>query len=614
MKQNLSLIILILFFISYFSPSKSISLLSTSTIEKCINRDPSKNITCSSKLLLSLTIQNAELQGSDYIETTLSQISDKDGNIQKFSSPIKITFSKTPVKVIYPAVYYQDFNYYPKEKVIPTSSTSCSDSNTDNEPTCGWTYLNGEKIRYSQGFCCSCSLITFSKSIKRGLNCDGFLDMSATAHCLVYDQLWYSAYKIDKYKIEYKIEINVIDTKDNTVISSLELSPENTINTDDGNNILVKLIGDFLPTDLFPRDLSDKFLLIPTKPEDHIDVKLGVLRWMLVDKMKFSLDGKECDKIGVGFFAFQSQSEKCNIETGSCLNNQIHHLYQSDIEKIQQGKNPEYLMKYDKNYQYSFYANDINSRSFSYYLKGNINTLITLEINTDVLKFITNVSSGKIIHIYANDFMAMSEDGYLFIGIMNTGFFTAQYIISYECNDNIISLSSDEISLNPDETKYFNKSIYTNSKLGKENKCVVILKNSIGEKVDMKLVAFNTTTEIEFNNQNFSELNDNKGTFKDSKELFVCQDICSKVLDFNCYVQNSCWGIMVTRILIIIFVLLIIVILIKYFKKIFCFCGCIKKTICCCFCNKNKTKKNKVKSSEEDNNSEEMENNKTEIL
>ena len=547
------------------------------------------------------------MQGSDFIETILSQITDKDGNIQKLLSPIKITFSKSPVKVIYPATYFQDFNYYPKEKVIPTTSTSCSDKITDTEPTCGWAYSNGEKIKYSQGFCCSCSLISFSKNIKRGLKCDGFLDMSASAHCLVYDQLWYSAYKVDKYKIEYKIEINLIDTRDNTIISTLELSPQNNINTDDDNNILVKLIGDFLPSDLFPRDLSDKYLLIPTSPEDHLNVKMGILRWMLIDKNKFTLDGNECDKIGVGYFAFHSQGEKCNIETGSCLNNQIYHLFQSDIEKIQQGKNPEYLLKYDKNYQYSFYANDLNSRSFSYFLKGNINTLITLEINTDVLKFVTNVSSGKIIQIFANNFMAMSDDGYIEIGIKNTGYFIAQYIITYDCDDNIISLSSEEISLKPDEIKYFNKSLYTNSKLGKENKCVVILKNSIGEKIDMKLISFNTTNEIEFNNQNISESNSNKGTFIDKKEEFICSDVCSNVIDFNCYVRNSCWGIMITRLLIIIFSILLLVLFIIYSKKIF--------SCCCCFynCKKNKNKKKKVKTSDVDINSEEMYDNKNAI-
>ena len=604
-------IITLLFLISY-SPIKSISLISSSTIEKCINEEPSKNITCSPKLLLSLTIQNAELQGSDSISTTLDQITDKDGNVQKISSPVKITFSKTPVKVVYPATYFGDFNYYPKEKIIKTDATSCKDGNTDLEPTCGWAYSNGEKIKYSQGFCCYCSLLTFSSSIKRGLQCDGFLDISATAHCLIYDDLWYSAYNIDKYKIEYKIEINIIDTRDNSTITTLELSPKNTMTTDEDKNILVKLIGDFIPTDLFPKDLSDKFLLIPTHPENHINVRLGSSRWMLVDKTKFTLDGNECDKIGVGFLPFNSQGEKCNIEAGSCLKNQIYHLYESDIQKIKQGKNPEYLLKYDKNYDYILSTNDFNSRSFSYYLKGNMNTLITLEINTNVFKFVTNVSSGKIIHLLANNFESMSEDGYIEIGIINTGYFNAQYIITYLCNDNIISISSDEISLKPDEIKYLNKSIYTKSNQGKENKCIIVLKNSIGEKVDSKLIIFNTTNEIGENNQNITERDNIKGTFMDNnKNTLICEELCTRLLDFSCYTQNSCWGIMVKRLIILIAIILILVIIIKFFKKICCCYKCAKKLICCCNllkCKKKKKKNKEVKSSDEEtNNTEEME-------
>ena len=272
----------------------NISIISSSSLEKCRN-DSEKGISCKSKILLSLTIQNAELQGSDSVETTLEQVVDKDGNIQKFTSPIKIVFSKTPVKVLYPGIYVQDFNYFPKEYIISSSYTSCKDSITDEYPTCGWAYSNNEKISYSQGFCCSCSVISFSESIKRGTQCDGFLDFSATAHCLRFDDIWYSAYKIEKYKIEYKINVTLINATDNSIISILELSPENTINTDSDKNILVKLIGDFLPTDMFPRDLSNKYLIIPSKPDNHIVVKAGTKRWMLVDKERFTLDGNECD-------------------------------------------------------------------------------------------------------------------------------------------------------------------------------------------------------------------------------------------------------------------------------------------------------------------------------
>ena len=75
---------------------------------------------------------------------------------------------------------------------------------------------------------------------------------------------------------------------------------------------------------------------------------------MVVDKSYFTLDGSECDKIGVGYFAFQNQNNKCEVQSGSCLNNQIYHLYKGDEERIISGKSPEYLVYYDKK-KYSFY-------------------------------------------------------------------------------------------------------------------------------------------------------------------------------------------------------------------------------------------------------------------
>ena len=602
--SNSKLLLSIHLFVSLFYSINNISIISSSSIEKCINSDPSKDISCKSKMLLSLTIQNAELQESDYVETTLNQVADKDGNIQKFSSPIKIVFSKTPVRVLYPCTYFQDFNYQPKENIISTSSTKCSDNSNDQNPTGGWSYSNGQKVKYSQGFCCSCSALSLSKKNLRGVKCSGIFDFSASAHCLSFDPVWYSAYKVDKYKIEYTININVINVAENKTISNLQLSPKNTISINEDKTILVKLIGDFLPTDIFPRDLSNKFLIIPTKPDNSPIIKQGKYRWMLIDKNRFSLDGSECDKIGVGFFAFNTQSEKCNVEIGSCLRNQISHLYIEDIERVKNGKNPEYLIIYDKNYKYSLNDEGFSSRSFSYNLEGNINTLITLEIDTTVLKFVSNVSSGKILNIYINNnFMAMSDDGFMEISIKNTGILTAQYIISYECNNDIIALSSNEISLEPEEIKTFNKSLYTNSNIGKENNCKIILKNSIGETIDMKFISFNTIDEITFNNQ---EKEDNRNVTYDKKSYqFICEDSCINSLDIFCYINNSCWEMLITKLVILFALIIIVWISCKCFKKI-CRCyNCIKyfKFICCnlCCCKNKKKKNKKIKSSNDDN-------------
>lgn len=593
---------LYLIFISYFDLIKNISIISRSSIEKCINSDPKKDISCKSKMILSLTIQNGELQDSDNIETILDQVTDKDGNIQKFETPIKITFSKTPVEVLYPLTYFKDFNWQPNETIVKSISTSCRDSSSDEHPVCGWAkFASGRRVPDSQGFCCSCNFFSFKKADKRGTNCDGLFDISATGHCFRYSDIWYSAYTVEQYKINYLIKINVTNTLDNSTISYLELSPKNTFSMNEDKNILVKIIGDFLPADIFPRDYSNKFLLIPSKPENHFFVKEGYFRWMLVDKDKFTIDGSQCDKIGVSFTAFQNQKEKCNVPVQSCLKNQIIDLYREDAERYMKGLNTEYLIVYNKYIHFFFQDEDVNSRSFSYYLEGNINTLITLEMDTSIVKFITNVSSGKILKVYINNgFIAMSDDGLMEISVTNTGIFTAQFLLSYDCNDNIVPLSSNEISIAPEEIKNLNKSLYTRSNLGKINQCYIILKNSIGEKVDMKLIYFNTSTEISSNSQDYQNDNGSDINYEKKKQYLSCEELCvdsAPFFEFFCYINNSCWmyGLKkyYKKILYIVAIIIVFFIFVKCFKKIYCCCKCIKTLFCCCCLSKSKKKKSK---------------------
>ena len=599
-RNSFSTIIFFLFllFISYFDSIKSISIISKSSIEKCINSDPKKDISCKSKMILSLTIQNGEMQDSDNIETVLDQVTDQDGNIQKFETPIKITFSKTPVEVLYPLTYFKDFNWQPIEIVVKSTSLTCKDSSSDDKPVCGWaTTTSGKRVENNQGFCCSCNFFSNNKADKRGTNCGGLFDLSATGHCLRFSDIWYSAYTVEQYKINYIIKINVTNTLDNSTISYLELSPKNTMSINEDKNILVKLIGDFLPADIFPRDYSDKYLLIPSRPVNHFFLKQGHYRWMLVDKNKFTLDGSQCDKIGVSFAAFNNQNEKCNVPVKSCLKNQIIDLYEEDANRYMKGLNTEYLIVYNKNIHFLLQDEDFNSRSFSYYLKGNINTLLTLEMDTSIIKFITNVSSGKILKVYINDgFIAMSDDGLMEISITNTGFFTAQFFLSYECNENIVPLSSNEISLAPEEIKNLNKSLYTRSNKGVINQCSIILKNSIGEKVDMKSISFNSSTEILSNSQEYQDDNDNDINYENEKS---CEELCidsDPFLEIICYIKKSCWKYALKKyykkVLYLIAIIIIIFILIKCFKKIYCCCKCFKCLFCCCCLSKSKKIKN----------------------
>ena len=581
----------LLMFFSQFVFMHSISIISVSSLEKCINSGQSKDISCKTKMVLSLTVQNAELENNDYVETTIDQVTDKDGKIQKFSSPIKITFFKSPVVVQYPLTYFRDFNYLPKEIVAKSTSSQCKDGPKDSQPTCGWVYSGNQKVEYSQGFCCSCSFMSLSTSTKRGTNCGKFFETSASAHCLRFDPLWFSAYKIENHRIDYNIIINITNTYDNSTISSLRISPRDTITTNEEKTILVKLIGDFMPTDIIPRDYSNKYLCIPSKPEDHLYVKQGKFRWMLIDKTRFTLDGSECDKIGVGFYGFQTQREKCNVEVGSCLKNQLSNLYDEDTARLYYGKNTEYLLVYDKNYKYNFHDEGPSSRSFSYNLKGNINTLLTLEIDTSIIKFTVNVSSGKIINLYVNSgFMAMSDDGFMEISITNTGFFTASFTVSYDCNNGLFPLTADEIFLEPGQIKSYNKSLYTRYNNKSIYTCIVYLKDSNGERTDMKMATFNTTTEVLNNKQDYQNHN-NVTIINDKDKHLTCKELCMN-FDLLCYFKNSCWKLLIKNLCFTFGIIFIALFILKFYKKLFFCCKCIMKIFCCCcICLKGKSRK-----------------------
>jgi len=88
-----------------------------------------------------------------------------------------------------------------------------------------------------------------------------------------------------------------------------------------------------------PPNLQDLVLLRPIAPTDELVVSP---RWLMVSDSMISFDGRTCDKIGVGYSAFQYQSSKCDIPAGSCLNNQIKQLLSVDDTRESQGKDPLY--------------------------------------------------------------------------------------------------------------------------------------------------------------------------------------------------------------------------------------------------------------------------------
>ena len=200
----------------------------SSDTDNFYNQTP--KLTCNQKLIVSLAIDNSKSADTDYLEAYIYEVDSENNSLnqnsnnskQKLLNPLRINISKTPVYIEYPSVYFQTFNYKPTEQVIISDVFSCEDGDLAQSPTCGWT-LNSlnQRIPFSQGFCCKCDfaqIIGINNTDRNRGNTCKFLNLSsgsATAHCLKYDNLWWSAYQVNNYQIVYEIDIFVSYMDDN---------------------------------------------------------------------------------------------------------------------------------------------------------------------------------------------------------------------------------------------------------------------------------------------------------------------------------------------------------------------------------------------------------------
>ncbi len=205
--------------------------------------------------------------------------------------------------------YIQNFNKGPEESVIASGLTTCSSglfigSKNIRDSTCTLQYdNNGKLVEDSQGFCCSCPLLSLLFGIRgagqvRG-DC-GFMSDSHSAHCLKFPNEWWAGYRIGKYQFKYYITISVEseDKEGNIISNEVFLSPSNKVV--ENPYFIARLIGDFMPSTP-PSVLEEQILLRPFHPVDSTSPDD---RWLLVDPSMVTLQGDECNKIGVGFSAF----------------------------------------------------------------------------------------------------------------------------------------------------------------------------------------------------------------------------------------------------------------------------------------------------------------------
>ncbi|CAK63826.1 unnamed protein product (macronuclear) [Paramecium tetraurelia] len=541
-------------------------IISQSQINKCYSNS-TNNTECSEKMLISLTVENAQNTVTEYIKISETTI---DNQTSQLKTPIIISITKTPVYAFYPLKYTEDYNSQPYEVKIAGAILSCDDSWYSNSPTCGFQYEKKEKIFDSQGFCCSCGildLIGLSDEFARGNICHkAGLTTATMAFCLRYSTLWYSAYEISTYSIYYNITISI--TYSNQEQEELQLGSE--VKVVQGKTLIGRIIGDFTPLNP-PPSLESFYFMRPSSPNSHARVQAGSAAFMIVSKDQVGRG--ECNKIGVSYSAFRTEAERCKKQVKSCLKNQLEDFYIEDQALIANNSQPKYLLSRYGKFK-SIYLN--NETYLQYSVEGSMQTMITLEITTTgLISYVVNLGKGKIDLAEIQDFEAKSGNGLLYAQITNVGDIESEFNTYLNCSINVIPINSAALYLKPLESYIVKKDVNVLSDMNKSNICTFSLLNNKGTLLDQKQIEFNTT-EI----QHESEQNHEEQNIKDNEVLASdesqdnCYSDCSVFLDITCYIFNDCNSQIITffTVLGITFIFLIICLTCLSYRKKLCCC------------------------------------------
>ncbi|GJM95286.1 hypothetical protein PR202_ga12002 [Eleusine coracana subsp. coracana] len=332
-----------------------LEILSKSSIEKCGRDSGADGLSCDRKLVLDMAVPT----GSSGREASLvAQVVASDQNDTKGKRVIRdppiITINKSDVYALHALTYLQDVAYKPEEYFVETHKCE-PDAGADVVHSCErlWNE-NGSIISHSEPVCCPCGNHRVQTS------CGNIFDKlfkakgkPNTAHCVRFPGERFQVFDIGARSIGFSIRIQ----------GASNSQPQ----------------------------VNDEYS-----------------RWMLVEKLRFTDDGRECDKIGVGYEAYQNQPNFCSSPIGSCLHNQLWNFMEG--------------------------AGDY---SFAVGVKEVRYTNIILELRADDIQ-----SPGKIIRMNLPTFEAL-QVGVANVTTKNIGQLEASYSLTLKCSGGIIPVEVD---------------------------------------------------------------------------------------------------------------------------------------------------------------------------
>jgi len=451
--------------------------ISKTTIEDCeINE---YGIDCENMAVLTFPLAYGEEVNLEVL--SVKQIS-KDGEPQTVEETFTISTAKGQPRVRYPLSFLHTVAYFPHEEAICAENGECLDTADAAMPTCGWTYQGSVQLEDSQGFC-----------------------VDSTAHCLRQGELYFHGYEIGRSAKFFNITGEVVKGDDT---SNFLLTPASQLYnfSDDPAytgelKMRVGLVGELAGYEDIP-DLSNYILYVPASPDTHPFVQDYHDNMLLVPREEVSLDGGDCDKIGVSFHTFRAQEAKRNTrEIGDCLHNQLFHKHNSDLQKLIVNPDAEtsYLVHGKKIFKGSMTFNTGMEKILEYWpTTSDEKSLVSITTDFESVKVIKTESIGAIVEAYVKTFYSMSRDGTMVARIANFGDFKSDYLVSVtDCNMNIDpAIPQQSATLEPYEEVDLNFDIHTVYNLDTTNECLVTLKSTTGRIYDSVPVIFDTKKHL----------------------------------------------------------------------------------------------------------------------
>jgi hypothetical protein len=456
----------------------------------------------------------------------------------------------------YPLTYFHTVSYYPHERVLKEPNTTgpcfiCIDSPDSNCPTCGLTYIDGNSVEHSQGFCVH-DIIDSSCSWWRGKEIYGEHPNEtpfSTAHCPNMGQVYFDGYEIGEYIKSYRIQVKLIE---GTEVHTLVLTPSDTFyntvhDTEYAGNFKLKaeLVGDLDPPE-GALELDNYILYIPSKPEGHPMVDDYQNNMLLVPREEVSKDGGELDKVGVSFYKFRTQAGNWSVsEAGDGLHNQLFHKHSSDLQKLVMNPDAEttYLLHGMKDFKDAMDFRPGMPKTLQHRMKYINNSLVTLTMDSAPIKTIETESEGEIVSATVEKYTCFTEEGILKVRIRNIGDFKTDYIVTVtEGTMNILEpIPAQARTLNPydEELLLFDVRTYRDN-LQTAHEVLVTLKSPTGKVYDSLWPKFYTdkyTTKYSWDLQQ-----KNMASEGEAGVSVLGDGTCDNKVDFRDFaVMARCW-------------------------------------------------------------------------